>query len=551
MVNRKILNKSIYYIILTLLYTILFTFVYKFIGAFAGTIGVIFIFIIAAKFKYTDVIIFGLLLTFINIYLNFRLMGGYSNLNIRILNHSFIIVLGALVSYLIQEKRLIKQQYIQIKETYEKLKDSNIALEREIEKRINAEKFLKEKERQFRIAIEECPVNIMIHSEYGEIISISKVCTDITGYTIQDFKTTLQWSQMVLGLKEDILEESVRKLVNLGDRTYNGEYTIRTKDGEVRVWDSYSSYIGELYDGCKMFMRVGVDITEKKHIEELERKIEQERKILNEVRDYDKLKTEFFANLSHEFRTPINVIFSAVQLHELKLKTLSSESISMELFKQTKIMKQNCYRILRLVNNLLDVTKIDAGCFELDNSNQDIVSLIENIVLSVADYIESKGLSLVFDTDVEEKIIACDQEKIERIMLNLLSNSIKFTPCGGSIMVNIEDKIETVCIRVKDTGRGISKEKLNIIFERFVQVDKSLSRDNEGSGIGLALVKSLVEMHDGTISVKSKESEGTEFIINIPCKLLDKVTSNKDSYLGDSNKNSTEKINIEFSDIYN
>ena len=105
--------------------------------------------------------------------------------------------------------------------------------------------------------------------------------------------------------------------------------------------------------------------------------------------------------------------------------------------------------------------------------------------------------------------------------MNLLSNAVKFTPHGGKIMVNIEDGIENICIRVKDTGRGIPEEKLNSIFERFVQVDKSLTRDHEGSGIGLSIVKALVELHGGTISAKSQVGHGTEFIIYIPCKLVE------------------------------
>lgn len=214
-------------------------------------------------------------------------------------------------------------------------------------------------------------------------------------------------------------------------------------------------------------------------------------------------------------------------------------------------MEQNCYRLLRLVNNLIDITKIDSGYLVINEINCNIVSLIEDITLSVADYIENKGLSVVFDTDIEEKIIACDPEKMERIMLNLLSNAVKFTLRGGSIFVNVENGTESICIRVKDTGKGIPKEKLESIFERFVQVDKSLTRENEGSGIGLSLVKALVELHGGTISVNSKEGYGSEFIIHIPCKLVDDGEINYRSYEDTMKKSYIEKVNLEFSDIYN
>jgi signal transduction histidine kinase len=138
---------------------------------------------------------------------------------------------------------------------------------------------------------------------------------------------------------------------------------------------------------------------------------------------------------------------------------------------------------------------------------------------------------------------------MERIILNLLSNAVKFTSFGGEIMINIKDCDESICIIIKDTGRGIPENKLNNIFERFIQVDKSLTRDHEGSGIGLSLVKCLVELHGGTISVKSKLNHGTEFLIYLPCKLVNKANE-KLSFCDSISENYVEKINIEFSDIY-
>lgn len=292
------------------------------------------------------------------------------------------------------------------------------------------------------------------------------------------------------------------------------------------------------------------DTIERKHMEELQKSVEEERRRLNDLMEYDRIKTEFFANISHELRTPINVVFSALQLYDSNIKDYSSQNASSYCNKYIKIMKQNCYRLLRLVNNLIDITKIDAGYFQIFETNNDIISLIENITLSVADYIESKGLSVIFDTDIEEKTIACDPDKIERIILNLLSNAVKFTQPGGEIMVSIENGIQNICIRVKDTGSGIPVDKLNSIFERFVQVDKSLTRSHEGSGIGLSIVKTLVELHGGTLYAKSQVGHGTEIIMYIPCKSVEEA-NNENSSRHSIAKNYIEKIDIEFSDIYN
>ena len=140
----------------------------------------------------------------------------------------------------------------------------------------------------------------------------------------------------------------------------------------------------------------------------------------------------------------------------------------------------------------------------------DIVKVVEDITLSVADYIENKGIILIFDTEIEEKVIACDPDVVERVMLNLLSNAVKFTEEGGNIFVNIYESEGQVYLSVKDTGVGMSEKAKEQIFSRFVQVDKSARRCREGSGIGLSLVKSLLEVHGGSISVESRLGEGSE-----------------------------------------
>jgi len=270
---------------------------------------------------------------------------------------------------------------------------------------------------------------------------------------------------------------------------------------------------------------------------------------VEELLAYDKVKTEFFANLSHELRTPLNVICSTIQL----IKSLDgSKELGDEKIKYyINIMNQNSLRLLRLINNIIDTTKIEADYISLQLKNGNIVYIVEEISQSVAEYIKNHGITLIFDTDVEEKIIAFDEEKIERIMLNLLSNAVKFTEENGSILVNIYDKGDFIEISIKDTGIGIPKDKLEFIFERFAQIDKSTSRQNEGSGIGLALVKSLVEMHDGEIYANSVEGKGSEFIITLPVRIVD--TAQEENNLKNKEvfqTNYEENLSIEFSDIY-
>ena len=210
-------------------------------------------------------------------------------------------------------------------------------------------------------------------------------------------------------------------------------------------------------------------------------------------------------------------------------------------------MRQNSYRLLRLVNNLIDISRIDIGYYNLQSSNYNIVKVIEDITLSIAEYIKHKKINLLFNTDFKEIMLACDVDKIERVMLNLLSNAIKYTDDGGSIQVSLNKVNNDVIISVKDSGVGIPKDKLELIFDRFGQANSILSRRCEGSGIGLSIVKSIVQMHGGKIEVFSEVGKGTEFVFNIPIKILEEenvilTCDNKDYHI--------EKCNIEFSDIY-
>lgn len=325
------------------------------------------------------------------------------------------------------------------------------------------------------------------------------------------------------------------------------EYKVIRKDGtEIYI---ESSSIALPWDGNTALLIAARDVTERRQAEELKRKLEENNILLRETMELDVLKTEFFANISHELKTPLNVVLSSAQM----LEAMNNGNIKFDkdarADKYICIMKQNCFRLIRLVDNLIDSTKIDAGYLQINLKNLDIVSIVENTTLSVVKYIEDKGIHLIFDTEIEEKIIACDEEKIERIILNLLSNAAKFTNKGGSIMVNVKDNNDSVIISVKDSGIGIPKEKQEAIFERFVQVDKSLARNHLGSGLGLSIVKSLVEMHEGTIRLESEPDCGSEFIIELPVNL---VPDNRDSDINSSTSQvKNDRINIEFSDIYN
>ncbi|WP_461613765.1 sensor histidine kinase [Clostridium sp. Marseille-QA1073] len=275
-------------------------------------------------------------------------------------------------------------------------------------------------------------------------------------------------------------------------------------------------------------------------------KMEYKNELYKKAIEYENLRTEFFANISHELRTPLNIILSTLQLHDMYVENGSIIYKNETTYKRMSALKQNSMRLLRLINNLIDITKIDAGYFNLQCQSLNIIEFIEDITMSVANYIERKNISLIFDTEIEEKIACFDPNKMERIILNLLSNAVKFTPKGGTIYVDIRDEKGKVKIIVRDTGVGIPKDKQEIIFERFRQVENLLTRNQEGSGIGLSLTKSLVEMHGGKIHIESEVNVGSSFIIEIPCGAC-AIEDNSDKSFINSHE---DRVNLEFSDIY-
>ncbi|MRZ79835.1 hypothetical protein GKD14_14860 [Paeniclostridium sordellii] len=342
-------------------------------------------------------------------------------------------------------------------------------------------------------------------------------------------------------INTDMLE-SIKK--SISDRgCWNGK--IELKSGSTTIDCSVQTIIDSRLtnsnkkSGTARFVVTFTDVTEKDRMEKY--KIEYEK-----MKDHEKVKSEFFANISHELRTPLNIFYSTVQLLDIKLNN-NEEEFRKSYNKYRSSLRLNCQRMLRLINNIVDITKIDVGYTKPNIVNCDIVKLVEAITMSVIIYARQKDINIIFDTDVEELIIKCDPEMIERAVLNLISNSIKFTKPNGNIFVSIYVNKEWVQIIFEDDGVGIPIHMQDLVFERFVQADKSLNRMNEGSGIGLSIVKSIIELNEGEIYLESDGENGTEFEILLPNKKLlgDDLIDKEIEYTIDM-----QKIELELSDIY-
>jgi PAS domain S-box-containing protein len=285
------------------------------------------------------------------------------------------------------------------------------------------------------------------------------------------------------------------------------------------------------------------DITARKQNEET---LQMSNEALSKALD---MKDEFLSLISHEFRTPLTIIISAIQM-------LTSQYVS-ELSDKSKgyfnIIRQNANRQLKLVNNILDITRINAGVLTLHSVNMDIVPLARLIMESIRPYAERKNIGISFTVDTEKIIMGVDEEKFERILLNLLSNAIKYTPKGKSVNIKLSkrkvNKKTVACIQLLDEGIGIPADKQEHIFERFGQVDTVLSRQAEGTGIGLYLTRMFVEMMGGEIKLSSKLGEGSTFTVLLPVtKIKDTKSEKMISEMADSRI--IQYTAIEFSDVY-
>jgi len=314
----------------------------------------------------------------------------------------------------------------------------------------------------------------------------------------------------------------VRAKNGYGTVSQEGFYSFLVSPPWFRTWWAYVGYIGLIglfLFGADRFQRQR--LLAKEHVKAQQR--EAELRLKNELeikrieaeslKELDEMRTTFFSNISHELRTPLTLILGQIE-------SVKSEFNQEKPTQKLDMALRNARRLHQLVNQLLDVAKLEAGKMPLSVSSSDIVSFLRKLFVSFESLAAQKQFGLRFHAAIEELDVYFEPEKMEKIFLNLVSNAIKFTPDGGEVsahirQVHLEDR-GWAEIEVRDSGIGIPEDQIPFIFDRFYQVDSGKTRDYEGTGIGLALAKELVELHGGTIGVISKEGLGTSFTFRLP-----------------------------------
>lgn len=351
----------------------------------------------------------------------------------------------------------------------------------------------------------------------------------------------IKHAYMLDGFDKDwvMADEKIRKAnyTNLNPGPYTFRLKAATEDGkwgehEVAlkitvlppIWQTPLAYIfySMVFVGLLLYIRHrGIKKLKTNFI------ISQERQEARRMHELDLIKIKFFTNVSHEFRTPLSLILAP-------LDNLLKQQFSDDLRRQLQMINRNSKRLLNLVNQLLDFRKMEEHELQLNTRKADIVKFIEEAAWSFSDVAENKKITLSFDTQIRSLITSFDQDKIERIFFNLLSNAFKFTHEGGKVEVKLsidgaQSARKLLKIEVIDNGIGIPHEKKEQIFERFFQSDIPGSMVNQGSGIGLAITKEFVNLHQGVIQVDSTPDKGSCFTIFLPV--------NPEHILQDTDKN--------------
>jgi signal transduction histidine kinase len=303
----------------------------------------------------------------------------------------------------------------------------------------------------------------------------------------------------IIGLSKarDIINEKVSKYIEFmpsgaEDENYNAIIYINDERRfvEAKLLSNYS-------DENKKLILIK-DNTSKVQIEEIKKEVESRK--LEEI-----IRAEFLSSISHDLKTPINVIYSAMQVEDIYIKKNDIEILK----KYNNISKQNCISLIKLTNNLIDNSKINSHFLVPRLEYINVVEVIEDNVMSLIDYVKWNKADLIFDTNTEECYFNIDHEFMDRIILNLVSNAVKFTPDEGKIYVIINDDGENINISVKDNGSGIEQKFIYQAFNRYAVGGKRKTDSKSGTGIGLSVVKQLVELQGGSIEIKRNEDVGT------------------------------------------
>ena len=377
--------------------------------------------------------------------------------------------------------------------------------------RKQAEVELQESEERFRRAILNAPLPIMIHAENGDVILISHAWTELTGYSSEEMTTVSEWLEQANSDMNKQIQEYLVQVNQTKERSAPAQYEIMTKAGRKQIWEFSSSLLGVQPDGQRIIISMALNNTDRI-------KAQQAMQSAKETAEYaSRAKSDFLANMSHELRTPLNAIIGFAEILRDELVGPINED-QKECVNDIRMSGQH---LLEMINDILDLSKIEAGKMFLQLEKFAIVDAIDEVHAIINALALKKNIELTL-TCPKDVTIEADRVKMKQIFYNLLSNAVKFTPEGGKVITQLKVTSTTLQAQVIDTGIGIAEEDQMKLFAPFTQIDTSKSRRYGGTGLGLALTQRLIELHGGEIRVRSEEGKGSTFTFSMPTKQTDK-----------------------------
>ncbi|MCX7974224.1 MAG: PAS domain S-box protein, partial [Candidatus Aminicenantes bacterium] len=392
------------------------------------------------------------------------------------------------------------------------------------EKRL-AEKALRESEKKYRELVESANVIVLLWTPEGRINFLNKFGQDFFGYREDELR-----GKHVIGTIVPERESTGRDLRALisgicqNPKAFEQNINENMRRNGERVWIAWTNKVVQDEQGrMTEILSIGLDITARKRAEEeliaikeeLERRVAERTAELARAKERaeaaDRLKSAFLATMSHELRTPLN---SIIGFTGILLKGLAGP-LNEEQIKQLQIIKNSGQHLLALINDVLDLSKIEAGQMEIHCEPFDFSSSIRQVMEVAKPLAEAKNLFLEAEIDPEIGEITSDRRRLEQILLNLISNGIKFTEKGG-VRLDCRKAEQEVIIRVSDTGIGIKPEDFDRIFQPFSQLDTGLTRQYEGTGLGLTICHRLAQLLGGKLSVESEYGKGSTFQLILP-----------------------------------
>lgn len=245
------------------------------------------------------------------------------------------------------------------------------------------------------------------------------------------------------------------------------------------------------------------DLTEELRLRDMKEELES-------IKMKEEIKKNFLSNISHDLKIPVNIIYSAIQLEKILIDNNDIDKLGF----YNEISKENCFILTKFTNNLIDISKIDSSNLEANLIYDNIVVFIEDYLISLNTYIKNSGINLLFDTEEEEIYTYFDTEMMQRVILNLVSNSIKFTKKGGTIFTRIKVELDLITIEIGDNGEGMSEEFVKKAFNKYEMEERAKTYNPNGSGVGLFVVYNLIKAQNGNVEIKSEEGNGTTFRIS-------------------------------------